>query len=190
MQNILIAGIIPQQRIQQLLQTIDQMLAVTLTVYAPAVHRSDWPADVTVLTGDLSDRGGLTAAAIDQDIILAQLDSKALVAQTQSLIAVLNAQPTTRLMLASPDSILSITQSQVKWYQQRRQRQQLAAIRMMERQLRHSQLDFTLIEGTTAATTAIYTRAMQHDWLTAMPTRRALSLLDYLTVDVSWPLVA
>ncbi|MFD1421619.1 NAD(P)H-binding protein [Lactiplantibacillus songbeiensis] len=190
MQNILIAGVIPQQRIQQLLQTIDQMLAVTLTVYTPAAYRSDWPADVTVLTGDLNDLGGLTAAVIDQDIILVQLDSKALVAQTQSLITVLNTQPSTRLMLASPDSILSLTQNQVKWYHQRRQRQQLAAIRVMEQQLRHSGLDFTLIEGTEAATTAIYTQAMQQDWLTAMPTRRALSLLDYLTVGVSWPLAA
>ncbi|MFC6180215.1 NAD(P)H-binding protein [Lactiplantibacillus daowaiensis] len=193
MQNILVAGVYTPQQVNSLLTTINQMLAVTLTVYTPLTEIEAWPQDVAVIAGDLTDTAGLTAAAVDQDLVLVQLDSRALTDQTQSLTAALSASGQPKVVVASPDSVLSLTAQPVKWYQQHRQHQQhqqLGQVRALEQAWQQSGLDFTLIEGQTAMDTAIYTRSMATDWLTAVPTRRTLQLWDYLTVGLTWPLAA
>jgi len=188
--SILIAGIIPPTCIQRLLTVMTQNPDIDLTVYTPAAYQQAWPTTVTVLTGDLTEASALQAAALDQDVVFIQLDSKALIQQTQSLIAALNDQPQTPVLIASPDSILSLAQVTVKWYRYLRQRRQLAAVRQIETLLRHSALNFTLVEGTTASTTALYSRQLQTEWITALPIRRRLSWQDYLMRASEWPTAA
>jgi len=188
MQNILVAGHLSVNQLKTVLAAIKQTPASRLTVYAPASERQLWPETITFIAGELTDQAGLTAALLDQDLVLAQLDSNALIAQTQSLRVAMTATKTT-LVVTMSDSVLSLTQAPVRWYHQRQQRTKLAAIRTVEQLLQTSELDFTLIEGQTAADTMIYNRALSQSWITAVPARRQLGLNDYLAIDFT-PVVA
>lgn len=188
MQNILLAGDFTANQIETLLTTIKQMLAVTLTVYTKTP--TTWPKEINVISGELTDLSGLTAAMVYQDLVLTQFDAGQLVSQTETVLAALPVSNQARLVVASPDSILSLTNRPVKWYQQHHQRQRLAQLRTSEQLLGASGVNFTMLQGQTAADMAIYTRAMQPEWLTAVPARRPLQLWDYLTVTTPWSLVA
>lgn len=190
MQNILVAGHLSVNQLKTVLAAIKQTPASRLTVYAPASERQLWPGTITFIAGELTDQAGLTAALLDQDLVLVQLDSKALIAQTQSLRIAMMTTKTTSLVVTMSDSVLSLTQTPVRWYRQHQQRAKLAAIRTVEQLLRTSQLDFTLIEGQTAADTMIYNRALSQSWITAVPARRELGLTDYLTIDLTAPFAA
>jgi len=189
MQNILVAGHLSVNQLKTVLAAVKQTPASRLTVYAPASERQLWPETITFIAGELTDQAGLTAALLDQDLVLAQLDSKALIAQTQSLRVAMTATKTMSLVVTMSDSVLSLTQAPVRWYRQRQQRTKLAAIRTVEQLLQTSELDFTLIEGQTAADTMIYNRALSQSWITAVPARRQLGLNDYLAIDFT-PVVA
>ncbi|BDZ31734.1 NAD(P)H-binding protein [Lactiplantibacillus sp. WILCCON 0030] len=188
MQNILVAGRLTLDQSQAILKAVQQLPAVRLTVYTTDV--SVWPVAGNVIAGELTDTAGLTAAMLAQDLVLVQLDSSALVAQTQSITAAMATTQTMQLVVSMTDSVLSLAQTTVKWYQQRRQRQQLAAIRTVEHLLRRSQLNFTLIQGTTAADTTLYNQMLSQTWTTAVPARRSLAVTDYLTADLALPFSA
>lgn len=189
MQNILVAGRLTTAQTQALTATIQQQPTVRLTVYTPNDNEA-WPTTVSVITGELTDSAGLTAAMLAQNLVLVQLESSASVAQTQSITAAMAASQTGQLVLSLPESVLSVAQEPVKWYQLRRQRKQLTEIRTVEQLLRQSRLNFTLIQGTTAADTTVYNQAMSQTWMTAVPSRRSLTLTDYLSTDLKLPFVA
>lgn len=189
MQNILVAGRLTLAQVQALTATVQQHPTIRLTVYTPTVV-SAWPASVDLIAGDLTDAVGLTAAMLDQDLVLVQLESSALTKQTQSITAAMTASSTAPLVLSMPESVLTMAQKTVKWYQGHRQRKQLGEIRRVEQLLRQSQLNFTLIQGTTTADTTVYNRAMSQTWPTAVPIRRQLALTDYLSREFNLPFVA
>lgn len=189
MQNILVAGRLTLSQVQALTAAIQQHPTVRLTVYTPSVI-SAWPASVDLIVGDLTDTVGLTAAMLDKDMVLVQLESSALTRQTQSITAAMTANTTAPVVLSMPESVLTMAQKTIKWYQGYRQRKQLAEIRKVEQLLRQSQLNFTLIQSTTTADTTVYNRAMSQTWPTAVPIRRQLVLTDYLSRDFKLPFVA
>ncbi|MFC6295563.1 NAD(P)H-binding protein [Lactiplantibacillus daoliensis] len=189
MQNILVAGRLTPEQAQALTTAAAHYPAVRLTVYT-SNDQLIWPAAVDVIIGELTDSAGLAAAMLAQDLVLVQLESRALVAQTQSITAAMTASPTAQLVLSMPQSVLTIAQQPVKWYQHRQQRQQLVAIRTVEQLLGQSQLNFTLIQGSTAADTTVYNQAMSQTWTTAVPARRPLALTDYLSPNFKLPFVA
>ena len=190
MQNLLVVGVLAPQTISNLTVAVDKLVGARLTVYAPADQQSAWPTEVTFISGDLTDVAGLTAAALDQDLVLVQLDAAKLVAETQAITTALRHRDGTQLVIASPDSLLSLTERTVRWYQHRSQRRQIAALKLVEAQLRQSGVTFALIEGQTARDTVIYTTAMTTTWASPVPTRRPLQLTDYLAVPVEGSLVA
>ncbi|AVK61053.1 hypothetical protein C5Z25_04455 [Lactobacillus sp. CBA3605] len=190
MQTILAVGALDADQAQAILTTVRQLPMAQLTVYAPETTRSNWPSATHFIAGELTDVASLSQAMVGQPLILAQLTPAQLVPQTQALITAMHAQSVEQIALTSPQSVLSLVQQPIKWYQTHQQRQQLRALHLVEQLLQQSRLDFTLVEGTQAMDTAIYTQQMSASWATAMPTRRSLPLMDYLTAGSTWPLTA
>ncbi|WP_158682806.1 NAD(P)H-binding protein [Lactobacillus sp. CBA3606] len=190
MQSILAVGALDAQQAQAILTTVRHLSMAQLTVYAPATTRSNWPSTTHFIAGELTDVASLSQAMAGQPLVLAQLTPQQLVPQTRALITAMHARGIKQIVLTSPQSVLSLVQQPIKWYQTHQQRQQLRALHLVEQLLQQSQLDFTLVEGTQAMDTAIYTQQMSASWATAMPTRRSLPLKDYLTTGATWSLTA
>lgn len=179
MQQILIIGELREHQIKQLMETvtIDQHV----TVYAPAAQRSAWPQTVTFLAGHVLDTASLTAVMLEQDLIFAQLPTKDWQASFCAIVAAGTASQISRLIISSSQSVLTLSQAPIRWYQVRHQRQQLTALKTAEAWLQHSQLDFVWIQGTTAADTTLYTRQSSRQWATAVPAREVIELASFVT---------
>lgn len=190
MQRLLMIGQLTDQQIQTLMGAVRQLPAVMLSVYGPNSQRSAWLQATNWITGELTDQPRLIATMRKYDGVFVQLDSKWLVAQTQLMTSAGQAAGINQLILKSDASVLTLTQTDVHWYHQFTQRRQIRNLRLAERILQQSSLDFTWIQGQAAADSAIYSRALSTIWATAVPARRTLNFEDVLTVDLNAPAVA
>lgn len=105
MQRVLVVG--PLDRAARTLITqLRQLPSVTLTVYSPS--RVTLPADVVALTQQPLDEGGLTAAMLGQNQVIALVPTIRLARMVPTLITALRAAGQPRLIVSRTDDVVEM----------------------------------------------------------------------------------
>lgn len=128
MKRILLAGALDTTS-QTFVRQLSQNNHVSLTVYTPSAV--DLPQSVMALTGETLDEGGLTAAMLDQDMVVALVPTIKLTQTVTTLITAAQAAGTRRLLVGRTDDIVELP----------------GQIRDARRQLMTAGLDFDLVDG-------------------------------------------
>ena len=102
MKNILIVGALDSSG-QAFIRQLSDLNAVNLTVYTPS--DVTLPANVAGLTGEQIDEGGLSAAMLDQDAVVALVPTIRLVAVTRTIVTAAKATGTSRVVVSRTDDI-------------------------------------------------------------------------------------
>ncbi|WP_125573572.1 NAD(P)H-binding protein [Levilactobacillus huananensis] len=102
MKNILIVGALDSSG-QAFVHQLSNLNSVNLTVYTPS--QVTLPGSVTGLTGELIDEGGLSAAMLDQDAVVALVPTIRLAAVTQTIVTAAQATGTSRVVVSRTDDI-------------------------------------------------------------------------------------
>lgn len=100
-----------------------------LTVYTPS--RVRLAESIQALTEEILDEGGLTAAMLDQDVVVALVPTIRLTAMVKTLVTAANATGTRSLMISRTDDIDDLP----------------GEIRMARQQLAQAQLHYDFITG-------------------------------------------
>ncbi|CAJ1225682.1 hypothetical protein LZY01_19170 [Levilactobacillus zymae] len=134
MSHILLVGALDHAA-RTLIDQLRRLDRVTVTVYSPS--RVTLPADVLALTGQPLDEGGLTAAMLGQDQVIALVPTIELARLVPTLITALRAAGQPRLVVSRTDDVVELPR------QLRAARQALMA----------AQIPFDFVDGLGAALT-------------------------------------
>ncbi|WP_191988147.1 Rossmann-fold NAD(P)-binding domain-containing protein [Levilactobacillus enshiensis] len=128
MKRILLAGALDAAS-QTFVRQLSQNSQLDLTVYTPSAVTL--PTTVTALTGEAIDEGGLTAAMLDQDVVVALVPTIHLAAMTRTLATAASAAGARQLIVSRTDDIVELP----------------GEIRDARRNLMASGVTFDLVEG-------------------------------------------
>ncbi|UIF29035.1 hypothetical protein KB236_11030 [Levilactobacillus brevis] len=102
MKRILIAGPLDPTS-QAFVRQLSENMTLDLTVYTPS--QVVLPADVTGFTGETMDEGGLSAAMLDQDLVVALAPTIHLVEIVKAVVTAAQAVAVPQVMVSRTDDI-------------------------------------------------------------------------------------
>ncbi len=105
MKRILLAGAMDATS-QTFVQQLSENDQLQLTVYTPSAVTL--PQTVTALTEETLDEGGLTAAMMDQDIVVALIPTIKLASTVTTLITAAQATGTSQVIVSRTDDIVEL----------------------------------------------------------------------------------
>lgn len=136
MKRILLAGAMDATS-QTFVRQLSENNQLQLTVYTPSAVTL--PQTVTALTEETLDEGGLTAAMMDQDIVVALIPTIKLANTVTTLITAAQATGTSQVIVSRTDDIVEL----------------LGQIRDARRRFMTAHLNFDLVDGLAGVSTLL-----------------------------------